>query len=924
MGGNDANNGTSFAQRVKTITTGVASKYAAGDTVRVAASNAPLDTGIQATWTVGTRAVTLASSLTQKIWLGGDGNWTASANVTCTGSTTRKSQAGNSSSIAIASAFTTGLAAFFATGTLDLSAYRQVSFWIQVNAAVASGVLRIDLCSDVSGATPVNSVTINLATVSGNSNITAGGAINRWIPVTLDSGGALGSSIKSVALFCISDPGTVTVLLDNIIACKAPGAGCITLQSLVGKNYANNVDTWYGIGTINGTALILDGATSVQGSQASTVQGYAGTAEVVELWTRETIKLPAITVGNQVANGTCEPAKTGTVSAPVTFSFGWDQSAMTSQSGETWFDGLGGLGAGLTVAAGINWINTDLFCGFVRFGVGVVWSGTNSTSMCAIACNNNETTGFANNSSGSPVGGVYYSTVNFCNNNGSVFNGSGTGMTISTVVTLVSGVQLCGNGLRGFYSGTPLGTRMYGYLVSQNVSAGCQIATNAIHVNCTFSANTTDITPNGVSSTGVAGVFVGCSFSSATLLTTPLNEADRWVYLYDIGGVVGTNAAYSDGVTVTTSTPRVAGAGTFSWLVTFNNNGAQNRNTATYPVRWQLNNDQPLWCKANQLVTWKVWVQVSASTVVATLTVPGGQLTGVPNAVTAAANSSLVGNWQLLSVTFTPTVDGPINAYVYTYGTVLSSYCLIDETETKPHTDPGVANVLSTVSYNFNGALETGTYVAAANTNVKTGVAFGVADTGTYDGSDRWSDPGIATVLSGQAYKANSTSNNRTGTLDIAASVWNALKASYVTAGSFGKLLNDNLDAPVSGAVAPTASAVADAVWNRLTSAITTGSSIGKLLVDNVNATISSRLASGSYTAPDNSTITTINTKIGTPASSVSADIAAVKTDVDALPTAATTAAAVWEVDISSHTTKTKFGGFAQTLLSVSKFLGLK
>lgn len=50
-------------------------------------------------------------------------------------------------------------------------------------------------------------------------------------------------------------------------------------------------------------------------------------------------------------------------------------------------------------------------------------------------------------------------------------------------------------------------------------------------------------------------------------------------------------------------------------------------------------------------------------------------------------------------------------------------------------------------------------------------------------------------------------------------------------------------------------------VWDALTSALTTASSIGKLLVDNINATISSRLASASYTAPDNTSITAIKAK---------------------------------------------------------------
>lgn len=51
------------------------------------------------------------------------------------------------------------------------------------------------------------------------------------------------------------------------------------------------------------------------------------------------------------------------------------------------------------------------------------------------------------------------------------------------------------------------------------------------------------------------------------------------------------------------------------------------------------------------------------------------------------------------------------------------------------------------------------------------------------------------------------------------------------------------------------------AIWDALTSALTTAGSIGKLLVDNINATISSRLASASYTAPDNTSITAIKAK---------------------------------------------------------------
>jgi len=62
---------------------------------------------------------------------------------------------------------------------------------------------------------------------------------------------------------------------------------------------------------------------------------------------------------------------------------------------------------------------------------------------------------------------------------------------------------------------------------------------------------------------------------------------------------------------------------------------------------------------------------------------------------------------------------------------------------------------------------------------VKTGeVINGV--TGTYDGSDRWTDPGVTNVAAGVSYKANSTSNNKTGTLNSIEVVTESLQAEIV------------------------------------------------------------------------------------------------------------------------------------------------
>jgi hypothetical protein len=81
-------------------------------------------------------------------------------------------------------------------------------------------------------------------------------------------------------------------------------------------------------------------------------------------------------------------------------------------------------------------------------------------------------------------------------------------------------------------------------------------------------------------------------------------------------------------------------------------------------------------------------------------------------------------------------------------------------------TDPGIANVRNATAYVINGVDKTGSLVVPSLANTKTGVA-GDGGVGTYDGSDRWSDPLVANVRLGTTYKANSTSNNKTGLLEL-------------------------------------------------------------------------------------------------------------------------------------------------------------
>ncbi len=80
----------------------------------------------------------------------------------------------------------------------------------------------------------------------------------------------------------------------------------------------------------------------------------------------------------------------------------------------------------------------------------------------------------------------------------------------------------------------------------------------------------------------------------------------------------------------------------------------------------------------------------------------------------------------------------------------------------------GLLNGASRTSYVSVSALDGQSWTTLAGDKIKTGESqtqAGVAVSGTYTGSDRWSDPGESNVALGVGYKADSTTNNKTGSL---------------------------------------------------------------------------------------------------------------------------------------------------------------
>lgn len=308
VGGNDANDGTTFALRKLTMQGGMLGATS-GDTIRIMGSPDPTSLGQNATFTNNSDVITLTTAVTANID-DCETAWTASANVTATTSTTTYREGTKSASLATATAFTTGLIAYKALGSaIDFSAYQQISLLLRCNVDKAAGFWELRLCSDAAGATPVNTISIPISVA------------NYWNSVTVDTGAPLGSSIQSVALYHVAADGSAyTVFLDNIIACKAPSApDSLTHASLISKNTGD--EPWMAIESINGVTVKLAGGYHGTASRAGFEPFYFGTTSTQTIHKREPITSAA-------QNASSGPSG-------LNLEFGWDRTAMSVQNALT-------------------------------------------------------------------------------------------------------------------------------------------------------------------------------------------------------------------------------------------------------------------------------------------------------------------------------------------------------------------------------------------------------------------------------------------------------------------------------------------------------------------------------------------------------------------------------------------------------------
>jgi hypothetical protein len=582
--------------------------------------------------------VMLTSPVTQNIASTGPSrsSWVASTNVTTSLTTSTFKEHSNADTITIATAFTTGKAAYYTLpATLDLSGYQQVSFWINVGLALPANRLELRLCSDTTGDTVVN--TISIPAVPSNS---------RWQVVTVDTGAALGSSIASLSLFVNTDPSTTTgvsYVFSNIIACKASSAAdSLTLTSLIGKNTTG--ETFWGIQSINGTRVMLDASTNNTPIETA-VRGYYGTSETVTTWKRETIKLGPAASSSTPLHSISE---SGTDGSPITYSGGWDRTAMSTQNLETWLDGVNGNGTALT--ASHSWLTLNKIAG-VRFGALFFSNQTQGVGLdlSLIAANNNTGNALIIGTAGKITTGA------LCANIQSPLSQNTAGNQIANLGNVYSN----NTGITNFRASPFSSIQLNGFNNGNFALDVPGAATGGKIVNSTFGDNQIGSVRN-TNSQGTVYLY-NCLFEESEEFQVATNGTECYFYSHNHDQTANNHKIVSHGVVISSAIDQRKTAGGISWKIQPTSTQSWN---SSRPIIFSL---AKVACAANSLVTVKAWMRRTDSNLTMRLVCKGGQIAGVSSDVVSAMTAA-ADTWEELTITFTPTEVGVVEITAEAWG----------------------------------------------------------------------------------------------------------------------------------------------------------------------------------------------------------------------------------------------------------------
>ena len=561
--------------------------------------------------------------------------------------------------------------------TLNLSTYNKVTFWIyNTNAYVTTNMINICLCSGTNGTSIVNTI-----------NIPAINSVSRFIPITVDNGGALGSSIVSIAIYSGSVAASVTFYISQIHACND-----LSLQSLISKNtleqstftstnYGN--EGWFSIQSISEDDKLfrLDSDTNTYAATgiASRGYGYSGASESVNTYARETIKTPNASSSIVFVQ---YPQKSGTIGSNIIYQAGYNVST-NIQSGETFFDGSNGMGYGLICNG--NVYLTFNFLNFIRYNVGLYATTSFYIIIQNISFSNNTTNGFNPTSSGNIIiqnlinsinntlYGVYSITshsciINMINISNNVLTNILINRGSNNIYTLVN-TQNCGVLVEFDYCGI---NSFIGGLF-KNMSNAIQFyASSGVKVFNIITNNAT--TYDLVSNLGNINYLYNCNITATNeFIGSSTNKDFSQIQSINHDNTANNNWTFFNYGTINMQTATLTHAVNYEWKLALTNVARD----SNYPYRYLL-------CRipvnAGTQYTVTIYIKKShATNINASLNFLSGQPCGGTNVIVNAPNDT---NENLVTLQFTPTTKGvseiELQCYIPSGGA--SSYILFTKT----------------------------------------------------------------------------------------------------------------------------------------------------------------------------------------------------------------------------------------------------
>jgi len=556
--------------------------------------------------------------------------------------------------------------AYWATGTLVLSKYQKLSFWIKNSATITNATeWKVCLCSDVAGATIADTFFIPAIPSTG-----------RWLPLTLtkDGGGNLAASIKSIAIYAdATAPATGSnVIVDDFVVCTTNG---LNMQSLISKNSLETGGTegFYGIQSINGNTILLDNDTTTLPAAG---QGYSGTTEIVPTYIRKTIKTD---MGEASLTAIQSVLASGTSGSNIQYLGGYNTSNDT-KDGETFYDGLNGYGYGVNVDTK-NYITlSDI--SVVRYNYGVYLSTSNNNTITTISnANNNTICGVRLASSNNNT----ITTISNANNN----TGYGVYLISSNNNVITDIINANGNTVFGVYLSTSNNNTITtignannnttsGIALNSNNNNIINTITNANNngthgIQATISINNKigSMSTTGNVASAISNYYGVLYIDTATTAETPTvmdytDFADGRVFINKLNG--NYSAIYTDGGNIVSQASTLTNGSGTEWKFTTETNTNRMSN---YPLKLLI---AKVACVASKQVTISCWFKKGHNTDIAAELICPAQLGSAEQLQVCPSNT----NENQLSINVTPTSAGVLEIYAYAWYVTGHSTVIVD------------------------------------------------------------------------------------------------------------------------------------------------------------------------------------------------------------------------------------------------------